>query len=88
MAEPLAKGFYSFVVHSPEEMGFPEYLLMLGEGVNTFNLTLEDPAEFSAVLLEHGVKIIEANRLDDLEPVTPDPMILQEAGLLFPLLGS
>lgn len=91
MADPSAvvrRQFLSYVVFSPEEMVFPEHFLMLGEGVNAFNLSLQDPEGFRKMLQDRGVRIVEVHRLDDHEAIQPDPGIFLEAMASRPLLGG
>ena len=63
---------YSFVVLAEHEVPIPKYLTYLDTGRNVFNVVLrEDIAEFTKFLTDQGVRIIQANRLDEFEPVDP-----------------
>lgn len=70
-------GFYSFKVWATEEVIFPEHFLVLGEGENIFNTSVEDIEAFRQKLVAAGVRIIEEHCLDDdldeeVPPVTMD----------------
>lgn len=68
--------YFSFVVRSPEEIPLKEYGLLIGEGLDTFTVTLSDLAPFRQILREHGVQIIEEHRLDAHSPVSPMDSLL------------
>lgn len=67
--------FYSFKVHSPVELVLPEYLVTIGEGLNVFNVTLDDLEAFQHILFQEGVCVLGVHQLDDLEQVPADPAI-------------
>lgn len=65
-------GFYSFIVLADDELPLPEYLIYLEPGRNVFNALLKtDLDTFTNFLMEHGVKVVQANRLDVHEKVDP-----------------
>lgn len=64
--------FYSFLTQSRETVDVPEHRLTIGEGIDTFNLTLDDVETFKKRLRSLGVSILQANQLDMLEPVAPN----------------
>ncbi len=71
-------GFYSFIVVAPEELPFPEYMVILDRGRNVFNSVVNDLDQFKASMEGHGVKILQVNRLDKFEPNEPierDPFV-------------
>jgi hypothetical protein len=61
--------YYSFVVWAQEDVSFPEHLLVIGEGFDTFNATVPDLPAFLAKLAANGVTVREVHQLDALEPV-------------------
>lgn len=63
--------FYSFIVIAPEEVPLQEYGVYLDYGRNVFNAGIDDITKFRALLAEKGVRIIQANALDEFEPVEP-----------------
>jgi hypothetical protein len=68
--------FYSFIVISPEEVFLPElgkapYRVHLDPGRSVFNARVEDIDEFTAMLEERGVRILQRNSLDEFEPLGP-----------------
>jgi hypothetical protein len=67
-------GFYSFRVYSPCELALKEQLVMLTEGMNTFNCHVDDIGLFVSKLEAEGVRIDQANHLDAPEP-EDDPEI-------------
>lgn len=93
---------YAFVVRSEFEVDLPEYLLTIGEGVDTFHVVLlnESLESFKAKLSSRGVKVLQVHQLDGLAPVPccTDPMSsldapvevfeAQLAGSITPLLGA
>lgn len=64
--------FYSFVVRSNREVPLPEHLLVIGEGLDTFNATVKDLNGFLQKLREEGVEVIKVFQLDGLEAVPPE----------------
>ena len=63
--------FYSFVVRSTREVPLPEHLLVIGEGTDTFNATVDNLEAFQERLRLEGVEVLQVHQLDDLEPVPP-----------------
>lgn len=79
--------FYSFKVHSPREVILPNHKIAIGEGVDVFNLMVDDIQVFLAELESSGVRVLAHYQLDALEPIKPDPYFLspgriQESTLL------
>jgi hypothetical protein len=64
--------FYSFIVVAPDVIAFKEHRVILDSGRNVFNSVVEDLDAFKKDLIDHGVKVLQVNRLDDFEQVTPD----------------
>jgi hypothetical protein len=82
---------YSFVVRSEFEVDLPEYLLTIGEGVDTFHVVLlnESLEAFKAKLAGYGVQVLQAHQLDGLAPVpSVEVFEAQLAGSVTPLLGA
>lgn len=70
-------GFFSFKVTSPvDDLVIPEFMVVVGEGLNVFNLTLDDPAPLVSRLVKEGCDVLEVIRLDELERVTPEMSLL------------
>lgn len=67
----MTAGFYSFKVWAADDEVFPEHFLVLGEGENIFNTSVQDIEAFRQKLASRGVRIVEEHRLDDLEEVPP-----------------
>jgi hypothetical protein len=67
-------GFYSFRVYSPCELALREQLVVLTEGMNTFNCHVRDIDNFLAMLQAEGVRIDRMHHLDSPEP-DDDPEI-------------
>ncbi len=65
-------GFYSLIVMAPREVPLPEYLVYLDRGRNVFNTTVADLEAFKKTLGDHGVQILQVNRLDEYEVVEPE----------------
>ena len=61
--------FYSFKTRSQSEVLLPEYAIAIGEGVDAFNLVVTDLQKFLAVLKDNGVQVLEANQLDNFQPI-------------------
>ena len=59
--------FYAFRAFAHDYVAFPEYLLELGRGNNTFNLAVEDLEGFLSLLEKHGVRVLGTFPLDDFE---------------------
>lgn len=59
---------YSFVVASKDEVVLPQYGLAIGEGIDVFNLTVEDLSGFLRELWENQVIVKEINSLDEVVP--------------------
>ena len=68
--------FYSFKVHSSKEVVLPSRKLAIGEGIDVFNLTVDDLQGFLAELESSGVRVLAHHQLDALEPIVPDPYFL------------
>lgn len=85
---------YSFVVRSEFEVDLPEYLLTIGEGVDTFHVVLlnESLESFKAKLSSRGVKVLQVHQLDGLAPVpccnAVEVFEAQLTGSVTPLLGA
>lgn len=82
---------YSFVVRSEFEVDLPEYLLTIGEGVDTFHVVLlnESLESFKVKLSSRGVKVLQVHQLDGLAPVpSVEVFEAQLAGSITPLLGA
>lgn len=62
-------GFYSFQVRAAEDVVLPEHFLILGEGTNVFNLSLDDLEAFLIKLRDHDVTVVAMYRLDEHEPL-------------------
>lgn len=60
-------GFYSLIVLVRDELPLPDQRLILFEGVNVFNVQLDDPKAFCAWLVEQGCTVQQVNRLDEPE---------------------
>ena len=63
--------FYSFVVRSDRDIPLPEHLMIIGEGVDTFNAEVPDLTPFLEKLEGLGVEVLQVNKLDGLEPIEP-----------------
>ena len=68
--------FYSFAAYAPGEIWLPEHRLVLDRGNNAFTLLIEDVDTFRALLQEQGATVLQVNRLDEHEPVSPQPEAL------------
>lgn len=82
---------YSFVVRSEFEVDLPEYLLTIGEGVDTFHVVLlnESLESFKLKLVGYGVQVLQAHQLDGLAPVpSVEVFEAQLTGSVTPLLGA
>ena len=62
--------FYSFIVWAPGDLDFPDHLLSLAEGRNTFNLLVPDVDSFVSELKDQHVRVLKVTRLDE---ATHDP---------------
>lgn len=76
--------FCSFVVRSTREVPLPEHLLIIGEGVDAFNVVVDNLEAFQECLRLQGVEVLEVHQLDNLEPVPPAAL----PGDLPPQLGG
>jgi hypothetical protein len=66
-------GHYSFIVIAADEVPIPDYMMYLEPGRNVFNVVLRTDLEtFTNFLTDHGVQIVQTNRLDVFEPVTAE----------------
>jgi hypothetical protein len=72
-------GFYSFRVFAPHEVTIIENFVSLDEGMNTFNVHVNDLPHFLERLRSDGVRIDAMHHLD-----APDA----SEGPTLPLLGS
>ena len=63
--------YYSFVVRSERDIPLPEYLIIIGSGLDMFNAVVEDLPAFRDRLAKEGVRVLEVHQLDGLEPVPP-----------------
>ena len=68
--------FYSFIVTSPDVIAFKEHRVVLDSGRNVFNAVVKDLDAFKKDLTDQGVRILQVNRLDEFEQVTPDMEML------------
>jgi len=84
-------GYYSFLAFAKYPVSIPDPLIMLGEGVNTFTAATDDLEGLTTLLENEGVDIREVHRLDGLDPVPPDSLLLpgeDPTDVLAPLLGT
>lgn len=83
-------GYYSFVALAKHPVTIPDPLIMLGRGVNTFTAMTRDLKGLLAVLRNEGVDVRQVNRLDGLDPVPPETLLLpgESPEALMPLLGK
>lgn len=84
---------YSFKVFSSREVDLHDHLMTIGAGLDTFTVTTNDIEGLKDHLILEEVKILECNRLDDLEPITPEPEVKEAflnltSGLTNQLLGG
>jgi len=82
---------YSFVVRSEFEVDLPEYLLTIGEGVDTFHVVLlnESLEAFKSKLGGYGVQVLQVHQLDGLAPApSVEVFEAQLTGSVTPLLGA
>ncbi len=70
--------YYSFVAYSRYPVSIPDPLILLGEGVNTFTAVTDDLEGLKSILEAEGVEIREVHRLDGLESVSPESLLLPE----------
>jgi len=83
-------GYYSFIAFAKQPVCIPNTCILLGEGLNTFTAVTEDIEGLKVFLEGEGVDIREVHRLDGLDPVPPDSLLLpgeNPAEALAPLLG-
>lgn len=84
-------GYYSFVVFAKHPVSIPDPMILLGEGVNTFTAITDDLEGLKALLENEGVAIRGVHRLDGLDPVPPDSLLLpgeDPTEALAPLIGT
>ena len=65
------KGFFSFRVIAPDVVVLPEHFLALDEGVQVFNLMVNDLDTFLGQLRACGVKVLNTYHLDEHEEIPP-----------------
>lgn len=81
-------GYYSFILIAKNPVAIENPLVLLDRGVNVITSVVDDLEAFLARLKTEGVKVEKVNRLDGLEPVPMDSMLLpgETASALTPLL--
>lgn len=81
--------YYSLVVWTPVEISIRERRLLLDPGTNTFPIELDDIDALTAFLAASGARVIQCNRLDEFDPVVPEPELLpvplHETPLVLPI---
>lgn len=65
--------YYSFKVRSKSELVLPKWTVVIGEGLDVFNLVIQDLPEFLTALKERGVEVLEVNQLDNFSPIPVEP---------------
>jgi hypothetical protein len=79
-------GFYSIIAVAKQPVAVPDPLILLDRGRNVFTVHTEDLEELREKLKAEGVEIVQANRLDDHQPLDPQetlPLFIEEEkGLL------
>jgi len=73
----MSGGFYSFRVYAPHEVMIVENFVALDEGMNTFNVHVNDVDAFVERLKSEHVRIDSMHHLD-----APDPELEKAARLL------
>ena len=73
--------YYSFVVLAKHAVTILDPLILLGEGVNTFTVLVEDLDDLLAQLRDEEVEVKQVNRLDELDSVPPGTVLLPEEDL-------
>lgn len=79
-------GFYSIVAVAKQPVAVPEPLILLDRGRNVFTVHTEDLEGLREKLKTEGVEIVQANRLDDHQPLDPSETLMlsdEEKGLLY-----
>lgn len=83
----MTRRLFSFVLdvigQGDTEIDCPEVGQTLGPGRNAFTATLEDVDAFRKSLEDLGVKVVEINVLDDIEPI-PEDVIKEQNPELIP----
>jgi hypothetical protein len=74
--------YFNFKVKSSEEVSIPNYRVVIGEGVDVFNLVVENLQDFLGELHNEGVEVLKVTQLDSLEAIPPEAQDTQ------PLLGQ
>jgi hypothetical protein len=80
--------YYSFKIHANEEVVLPKYWVTLGEGNNVINAQIDDLDGFKEALYAAHASLLEVNRLDEFDPIDPDPELLSLSGSDTLLLDS
>ncbi len=78
-------GFYSIVAIAKQPVAFPDPLILLDRGLNVFTVHTDDLEELREKLKTEGAEILQANRLDDHQPLNPSETLLlpgEDIGLL------
>lgn len=88
----MSRRLVSFIVDvrnmpGEEEIELLEVGQVLGEGRNVFTCTIEDPDAFKTMLEGLGVKVVEMNLLDNIEPI-PEEVIREHNPEFIPYLDS
>jgi hypothetical protein len=68
--------YYSFVAFAKHPVGLVNPLVLIDAGVNTFTAEIDDLDGFLEILRDEGVEVRKTNRLDELESVPEDSMLL------------
>jgi hypothetical protein len=63
--------FCSFIVEAPDVLSIPGYAIVLDRGRNVFSAYVPDVDVFREVLTGIGCNLVQVNRLDDFDPLTP-----------------
>jgi hypothetical protein len=69
-------GYYSIVATVRQPVMVPDPLICIGAGFNTFVVVTDDIESVKTRLENEGVEIQAINRLDDLDPVSSDSILL------------
>lgn len=83
-------GYYSFTAIATHTVSLKNPYILLGPGLNVFTAVTDDLEGLKALLESEGVDIKSVNRLDGLEPVPPESLLLpgEDPRVLVPLLGD
>lgn len=83
-------GYYSFTALAKNPVAIEDPLILLDSGVNVFTAVVDDLEGLLARLKSEGVTVQQVNKLDGLEPVPPDSLLLpgEDPSALIPLLGD